>query len=152
MMRKLMILLLVCTSGVAMAGSSGPSAPEAMDKDLWNWSCDYMRIFYGTSCKKIEPPKILWTEFRWTNKGEPNLRMLGLYWHGSPFINVNVRLAGKDKARHVIVHESIHYIIHENNLEVSACKNEEIARRAHHAFEGTKYKDDWKTWYNCVGQ
>ena len=147
MFKKILLLACILASGLALGKTEGP---EYLDKDLWKWGCSYMHIFHGTTCKGIERPKILWTEFRWTTlKGQPNKKMLGMYYHGSDYIKVNVVLLGTEKARSVTLHEAIHYIVHENNLDVDRCENEEIARRAHHAFEKTEYKDDWKEWYRC---
>lgn len=148
-MRKLLLLLL-CTYGLTAAiASDSRSVREEVDADVWSYACEYMRVFHDTSCKGLKPPRILYSEFRWTNNGKANIRMRGIYWHGSKYITLNIKLLGKVEARSVMLHESVHYIIDNNKLAVDSCRNEEIARQAHHSFDKTPYSDEWKRWYGC---
>jgi hypothetical protein len=129
MVRVLAIVAMIILLG--LASTSG--ADTARDK--WNDVCTILDV----DCTDIAPPIVVTTN------------MMGAFrLHGAYFPGENYIFVDPDSPEHTIVHEMTHYLLYEMNLfRNDRCGSEYMARRVHHAWEGTEYDDTWRAQYRC---
>lgn len=73
---------------------------------------------------------------------------LGFYWRGEIYIFIRPNL-DPIRARNVVVHETVHYVLDHLNVLVSKCHSELIARQITADYSGIAIDPSWKKRYGC---
>lgn len=144
-MRKVFLVLML----LALSTVATPH-PSTVDIVLFEAACDVVQKYYPgkRTCKYIQPPKILWSEFRDQQTGRL-LSMGGGHWSYSNYIMINVRPLSWATKDELILHETIHYVAFRTGGQKGRCFGEEVARRGTAEYFDKEYTRDWKKPYGC---
>lgn len=128
------------------ANAADLSEPPLYSHDNFNYACEYVQFMYGiVDCSLMLPPVIITSRILSDD-------FHGLHYVGESYIFVNKKhwLHDKPLWNVAVVHETVHYVLEHANRDVDRCESEEIARRAHHLFEGSVYNSTWEEGYRCA--
>lgn len=147
-------LLASIALALALVSASTPSIPATPSHEVtrkeWAFVCDTLKEqgFAAVDCRKIDRPQVIVSKVV-GDMADPGEVLYGFYYLGEDFIFVNPESSPEDQ-RKIVVHEATHYVLWMTyGDKVGSCKSEEVARRVHHAWEGSDYDDTWRLFYRC---
>lgn len=142
-MRKLWLAwILVLISAIGCAQFAGTFGSKQSLNPSFEFACDAIEgRFDWVSCKDLAAPIIV------TSKVVDG-RYLGFYYHGERYIFIRWDL-DPVRARDVIVHETVHYIIDHLGILMSHCHSEAMAREITSEYSGKPEDPTWKKRYGC---
>lgn len=111
---------------------------EPIPPSLFEVACAELRA----DCTNIDPPKVIYSAIV-----EP-YKALGIYFWGEPYIYINseTTLVPWDQ---VVLHETVHYVIYEAELDYTWCGSEAAARVITARVFNTEVDPEWRVRYKC---
>jgi len=142
-MRKLILswlLAAVAIGGCVTYQNRSSTVPVYSDLEL---ICQLVEDEYDESCGDLEPPQVILSEI------VAALGAWGIYVHGEGYVFVD---PFAPDVWEVTVHETIHYVLWELDLERETCPSERKAREWSEIITGVPINPEWEKNYGCKGK
>ena len=116
----------------------GTKAPES---SAFTQVCEAVEKEYEVVCADLEPPIIVISNI-------VSMKYYGVYYPGEPYIFINKGYPSRNSA--TIIHETVHYVLHERSLfKFGRCESEKAARLITERITGDPRDLTWPTRYKC---
>ena len=138
-MKLVLTWIAVALSVVACATQYNP---KPVEPTAFEQVCTKALQEYGALCKDLEAPIVVYSQV------VDDLEYYGFYYPGEPYIFVNPY---GDHVEKTLIHEIVHYVLHELDLVIERCESEEIAREWASELTDTEVDATWRIRYRCGG-
>ena len=140
-MRRLILAWILVA--VSIWGCSQYAANTQAPVTTFEYTCEALTDHYEwLNCADLVPPTIVTSRV-------VGPMYLGFYYPGEPYIFVRWDLPPA-RARNIIVHETVHYILDHLNILVTRCHSEFLAREITATYASFPIDPDWRQRYKCT--
>ena len=142
-MRKLIAVWLLAALAVgACASASTSNTTKRAEPSAFELVCAKSLQTYGTGCDDIDAPAIIFTDLVRV------LEAYGAHIPGEPQIFIRPGLS-VHRTYMLIVHETVHYVLYQLDIQMDMCRSEAIARNWTADITNTIVDPDWRRRYRC---
>jgi hypothetical protein len=141
MMRKLILAWLAATLSIAGCIAYNQATKEVPAPTTYEQVCEVMEARYEQPlCEGLPAPTVVVTQL-------VPMGYNGLYFEGETAILIATHR--EESLEHVVIHETVHYIMYWRDLPRTRCSGEGVAREVTAQVTGVPEEPHWRDWYGC---